>query len=147
MPQGPAAHAAPPRVHTSVTSTIRTCGAASAPVLAGRPKCAALRDCPPVPFRSAPFGSATTRTVPSLASTRSPCQRPSRHGPPGRPAGRSRTASASPGGVPGGGRHGAGTPGSGAALICPHSPASSRRNGLTCKKLSASDSDDDAGRS
>jgi len=104
MPQGPAAHATPARNHTSVTSTIRTCGAASAPVLAGRPKCAALRDCPPVPFRSAPFGSATTRTVPSLASTRSPCQRPSRHGPPGRPAGRSRTASASPGGVPGGGK-------------------------------------------
>ena len=33
------------------------------------------------------------------------------------------------------------------ARTCPHSPASSRRNGLTRKKLSASDSDDDAGRS
>ena len=47
------------------------------------PKYAALRDCPPVPLRSLPLGSATLRTVPSLASTRSPCQRPPDHGPPG----------------------------------------------------------------
>src|SRR5260370_7616616 len=80
---GRAAHAAQPRHHTSVTSTIRICGAASAPVLGGRPKCAALREVPPAPLRSLPLGSATWRTVPSLASTRRPCHRPPPHGPPG----------------------------------------------------------------
>ncbi len=145
MLHGPAAQATAPRVQTSTVSTIRTCGSAGVPVLAGRLKCAALRDCPPLPLRSLPLGSATLRTVPSLASTRSPCQRPSRHGPPA--SGRSRIAVRCPSGVPGAGRHTAATPGSGTARICPHSPASSRRNGLTCKKLSASDSDDAAGRS
>ena len=146
MRHGPAAHAAQLRAHTSVTSTMRTCGAAGAPVLAGRPKCAALRDCPPLPLRSVPFGSAIARTVPSLAGTRSPCQRPSRHGPPGRSSGRSRSAARSASGVPGAGSTGV-TPGSGTGRTSPDSRASSRRNGLACKNASASDSEDAAGRS
>ena len=147
MRHGPAAHAAQLRAHTSVTSTMRSCGAASAPVLAGRPKCAALRDRPRSPSRSVRFGSATARTVPSLASTRSPCQRPSRHGPPAAcVSGCSRTAVRSPSAVPAAGGCGA-TPGSGTGRTCPHSEASSRGNGLTCKKLSASDSEEAAGRS
>ena len=147
MPHGPAAQATAPRVQTSVTSTILICGAAGVPVLAGRPKCAALRDCPPLPSRSLPLGSATLRTVPSLASTRSPCQRPPDHGPPGRATGRSRIAVRWPSGVPAAGRHGAATPGSGTGRTWPHSPASRFTSGLTPRKLSASDSDDAAGRS
>ena len=109
-----------PRHHTSVTSTIRICGSAGAPVLAGRPKCAALRDCPPVPLRSLPLGSATLRTVPSLASTRSPCQRPPDTARRQRPQPDRRPL---PAGVPAAGRHTAARPGSGTARTCPHSPA------------------------
>ena len=106
-----------------------------------------MRDCPPLPLRSLPLGSATLRTVPSLASTRSPCQRPPDHGPPGRVTGRSRIAVRWPSGVPARGRHGAAAPGSGTSWTWPHSPASRFTSGRTPRKLSASDSDDAAGRS
>ena len=119
---------------------MRSCGAAGAPVLAGRPKCAALRDCPRSPCGRCPWGRrrcGRCRPWPAPAARAS-----------GRPATarprRAPRAQPDRGPVPvrrprcrqvrrAGQRDGA---------DLPAQPGQQVHHGLTCRKLSASDSDD-----